>query len=233
MANVPDPVPGLYEHLRDADRWTNDMKAVEDRANKLIRWGAVGSLLLNVILGVVVAVAFPLKTVVPYMIVEDEHTGFWKVVKPLEQEAIAGNEARDKFLLRQYVQYRESYSIDFRDQFYDNMGYFSSKEEQARIAAFFDGSNPNSPWNVYNDTAHVKIFIKNISLLNKNVAQIRFSKLFFEGKADIPQVTNWIVTLNFHYVNADMPEELISINPYGFQVTEYRIDPESVDRNIK
>lgn len=229
-AETPLPVDGLHEHVKTNDSWANDVKTAEARSSKIIRYAAITSFIINLCQSGAIVVLTPLKTVVPYMIVEDQHTGFWKVEKPLSKDNMTFSESRDKYLLRQYINYRESYSKDFYEDSYVALGFFSDQSEQERIAAIFALDNPNSAINVYKDKAHIKTFIKNISLLNKNVAQVRFSKLVFTGGETTPQVHNWVATVNYRYVDAEMSDEALTINPFGFQVTEYRLDPEAVDR---
>lgn len=229
-SQVPEPVEGLDEYLKQNDLWVHDVKAAESRSAKVIRYVALGLLSVAVCEGLAIAAMMPLKTVVPYMIVEDNHTGFWRVEKPLSKETITRNEARDKFLIRQYINYREGYSKDFYEDSYVALGYLSSQSEQARIAAIFALDNERSPINIYSDKSHVKIFVKNISMLNKSVAQVRFSKLVYANNDIKPEAQNWVATLSYKYADAEMSEEALTINPFGFQVTEYRLDPEAAER---
>jgi type IV secretion system protein VirB8 len=45
--------------------------------------------------------------------------------------------------------------------------------------------------------------------------------------SDKPESSHWAATITFKYSNAPMKEKDRAINPLGFQVTEYRNDPDA------
>jgi type IV secretion system protein VirB8 len=45
--------------------------------------------------------------------------------------------------------------------------------------------------------------------------------------SDKPESSHWAATITFKYSNAPMKENDRAINPLGFQVTEYRNDPDA------
>ena len=49
------------------------------------------------------------------------------------------------------------------------------------------------------------------------------------GSNDTPRY--WIATIGYSYVNAPISTQDRRINPLGFQVYSYRIDPESIAAN--
>ncbi|WP_276662626.1 type IV secretion system protein [Thauera aminoaromatica] len=49
--------------------------------------------------------------------------------------------------------------------------------------------------------------------------------------SDTEQRRNWIATIGYTYVNAPISAQDRRINPLGFQVYSYRVDPESVAAN--
>ena len=62
------------------------------------------------------------------------------------------------------------------------------------------------------------------------MAQIRFDKITVPMGGDISKQVppqSLIATVGFEYVNAPQKEEDRSVNPLGFQITSYRVDPEN------
>ena len=100
------------------------------------------------------------------------------------------------------------------------------RTEQARFAAWYRGSNPESPQVVNGRFGIATVRIKAISLLADNVASVRFLKESRKGEET--RVTHWVATLTFSYVNAPMSSADRLINPLGFLVSDYRADPEVV-----
>ncbi|PSJ79330.1 hypothetical protein C7N83_12845 [Neisseria iguanae] len=61
-------------------------------------------------------------------------------------------------------------------------------------------------------------------------AQVRFEKRMMPVTGDLSKtlpVQNWIATIGFEYADQPMGETECRINPLGFQVTSYRINPET------
>jgi type IV secretion system protein VirB8 len=226
-SQVPEPVEGLDEYLKQNDLWVNDIKSAKSRSAKVVRYAAISSFTLNLLLGGAILGLTPLKTVEPYMIVEDSHTGFWRVERPLNKDFLQQSEVRDRFIIGMYMMYREGYSRAFYEDSYENLGLMSSVNEQKKLGEIFSKENPNSPWNIYGADSYVKVFVKNISFLNKNTAQVRFSKLLYKNNDATPTVTNWVAIFNFDYkAGAKMSAKALMVNPTAFQVSEYRKDEE-------
>jgi type IV secretion system protein VirB8 len=89
-----------------------------------------------------------------------------------------------------------------------------------------ESSNKNAPSNVYGDGGYVSISIRSISYLSPTVAQVRFSKIITMGQ-NTPVAQNWNAILTFKYTTAPEHEKDRVINPLGFQVVNYRSDPEA------
>jgi type IV secretion system protein VirB8 len=85
-------------------------------------------------------------------------------------------------------------------------------------------ANPSSPLNVYGDSGNATITIKSTSFLKDNVALVRYTK---EVKDTMNNgLTHWAATIVFQYAGTPMSEHDRAINPLGFQVVEYRNDPD-------
>ncbi len=76
------------------------------------------------------------------------------------------------------------------------------------------------------DLDGLKARVRNIAFINDRVANVRFTRTV-QTETD-QQSSDWIATVTFRYTNAPMAEGDRYRNPLGFQVENYRADPEVV-----
>jgi len=213
-------------YLKEARSWETG-KVLEIEKSKKIAW-RIASVSTVAALAAMLAVAtmMPLKTVEPYVIRVDNTTGIVDVVSGLSDGKTNYNEAMNKYFTQWYVRYREGYSRELAEEYYYNVGIMSNTAEQQKYFQFFNPQNPLSPLNVYGEYAKAKISIKSTSFINPTLALVRYTKEIERG-SDKPIVTHWAATIAFQYTRAPMAEKDRAINPLGFQVIEYRNDPDS------
>lgn len=58
---------------------------------------------------------------------------------------------------------------------------------------------------------------------------VRFARVLERSPTEKPLVTHWTATITFKYSGAPMKQRDRDRNPLGFQVTEYRVDPDAVE----
>ncbi|QAU23384.1 virB8 family protein [Dyella sp. M7H15-1] len=177
---------------------------------------------------IAVACLTPLKTVEPFIVRVEKSTGDADIISRLDQHVENFDEVIDKYWLASYVNYRESYSNAMALPNYQAVSLMSSKQVGAQYFAQIDPNNPHAPVNVYKKTGLVDISINAVAFLGNNVAQVRFTRTELENGAPTGKQTNWIATITYRYLAASMSEKYRLINPLGFQVTDYRVDPETV-----
>lgn len=213
------------QYLAEAQSWeTSKVRALEQsRKTAWIITIAAGTLSFISVIAVVLLT--PLKTVQPYVIRVDNTTGVVDVVTALKNGKTNYDEAMNKYFTQLYVRWREGYSLPLAKEYYYNVGMLSSKVEQARYLQYFSPKNPNSPLNLYKNTSVVNIKIKSTSFISPNIALVRYLKEVSSGTGE-PTVTHWAATINFQYLGTPMAERDRAINPLGFQVVEYRNDPD-------
>ncbi|WP_455478044.1 virB8 family protein [Bartonella sp. B10] len=182
--------------------------------------------LMTVALALAVAALTPLKTIEPFVIRVDNSTGIVDAISALKETPNDYDEAITRYFAGKYVRAREGFQSSEAQNNFRMVSLLSSLEEQNRFARWYSGSNPESPQNVYRNMI-VRITIKSISFLSKDLIQVRYYKTVREpaGKEDI---SHWVSILNFSYINARISTEDRLINPLGFQVSEYRSDPEVI-----
>ena len=187
---------------------------------------ATGSGLAAILAIGAVAGLTPLKTIKPFVVRVDNATGIVDVVSELGNAKTNYDESINKYFVQWYVRYRQAYSAELMEDYYFAVGALSSPIEQRRYLEQIQTSNPESPINLYVKTSRVRIDVKSISFLQPNVALIRYTKILEHG-AEQPDKTHWAATVTFHYSGTPTSEKVRGINPLGFEVTDYRVDPDA------
>lgn len=194
-----------------------------------IAWRICGACLLITGLSVgAVAGLTPLKETRPYVVKVDNNTGLTEIVTVMKNKEQTYGEIIDKHWLSQYIQYRESYDWVTIQDSYDATMLFSSPEIQAAFAKIYN-DNPQAPHKILKNQYKVIAKVKAITFIG-NTAQIRFEKRMIPVVGDLSKefpTENMIATVGYEYANQPMSEEARRINPLGFQVTSYRVDPET------
>lgn len=213
-------------YLNEARTWETDKVKDLQKSAKTAWIVASGSGAVAFAAVMAVAMLTPLKHVEPFVIRVDNSTGIVDVVESMKDGKTNYDEAMNKYFTQWYVRYREGYSKELAEDYYTNVGLMSVGLEQQKYYEFFNPKNPLSPMNVYGQFAKVKVRIKSTSFIKSNVALVRYTKEIERG-LDKPQVTHWAATITFKYSGAPMAEKDRGINPLGFQVVEYRNDPDA------
>lgn len=216
----------LDDYFKEVRSWETD-KVEESTRSKKIAWRiAISACVLAAVSVLAVASLAPLKHVEPFVIRVDTSTGIVDVVNSLKNGKTNYEEAVNKYFVQLYIRYREGYSKELTQEYYENVGIMSVGVEQQKYYAAFNPKNPRSPINVYGPYARVKINILSTSFINPTVALVRYTKEIERG-LDKPEITHWAATVSFKYSASPMKQTDRSKNPLGFQVVEYRNDPEN------
>ena len=223
MTGVPaDDLKGYFEEAR---RWDQDRVQAANRSKKLA-WtvAAIASGLAVASIAAVAALA-PLKTVEPFVVRVNQTTGAVDVMTGLKgSRDVTYDEAVSKFFLGQYVRAREGFLPPAAEENFKFVSIMSTPEEQQRWADFYRSTNAGSPQATLGPDGVATVAIRNIAFINDKVANVRFTRTV--RKAQEVQSSDWIATLTFSYTQAPMLESDRLRNPLGFQVQNYRADPE-------
>jgi type IV secretion system protein VirB8 len=171
----------------------------------------------------------PLKRVEPYVVRVDNATGGVDVVTALKDSKETYTEAVTKHFLLRYVLSRESYSRQAASSNYESVGLMSTAAVSKRYFELFKPDNPESPLNVYGKSATVELKVKSIAFMGPNIATVRYARLIYRATGETPEATQWVATVGFKYSASSMRERDRLLNPLGFQVSEYRVDPDSLE----
>lgn len=196
------------------------------RFNK-ISWTITFTCLLVTVLSLfAVAMMSPLKTVEPFVIRVDNNTGATDIVTTVKNAEESYGEVIDKYWLSQYLRYRESYDWYSVQDNYDATMLLSNPAEQTAVANFMDSES--APYKIFKDRYRVNVRIISTSWVGAT-AQVRFEKsvIPLNSPNERAAPTRYLATISYGYRNAPQAEKDRLINPLGFQVVHYRVDPES------
>lgn len=218
-----------YEKAID---WEAQKEAIQQKSEAKA-WRLCSLLTLIVLaLAAVICCMMPLKKTEPFLIKVNENTGEATVLSIADVKDIPWSEAMDKYWLNQYVLARESYHYRTLSHEFNVVRLLSMPEVFDPYASQF-GESKNSLEAQLRDTRRIYTDILSIVPRGQDnegnkVATVRFTKRLTDTKSgEELSRGSWNATVSFEYLpdfKVEEPERLI--NPFGFKVTSYRVDPE-------
>ena len=180
------------------------------------------------VLGVTaVAALAPMKETELRVVRVNETTGFVDVVETLSDATTTYGEVVDKYFLNQYVLRREGYDFYTLQNDYDTTALLSAPAVQQEYYKIYEGANARDK--KLENSLRVVVAVKSITPNPKtSTAVVRFSTENRYADGRVETRADWIATMNYGYVNLPESETDRRLNPLGFQIKSYRVDPEIV-----
>ena len=190
--------------------------------------------LLLVALGALLGIAFSVitvseitksKSIEPFVIEVNKHSGVTTVVDPLSIKEYSANEAINNYFILRYIRMREAEVVNLQNgtEVRDIVSYLSTKDVRHGFYRNISSSNPDSPLLIY-EGAFVDLKVKSVQYLSANSVQVRFA-LEISRKGS-KQRKNKIARIEFEYGALKMPQQAREVNPLGLLITSYRVDDE-------
>jgi type IV secretion system protein VirB8 len=224
QSSAPSPRDIYYAR---AIAWADDREAsvrLSRRVAWLIAGIATGIAMLE---AVALALLMPLKTVVPYTLLVDRHTGYVQALKGAGADPLTADWALLQSLLAQYVIAREGFDIASVAANYRKVALWSGEGARSEYLAAMPASNPASPFRRLPRTSVIAVHVKSVSPLSAGSALVRFDT----ERRDQGQLAgtreSWVSVVQYRFSGAPMAMEDRLINPLGFQVTRYQRDQEA------
>ena len=174
----------------------------------------------------------PLKRVEAFVLRVDNATGSVDIVTALRDGQASYGEVVDKYFVNKYVLNRESYDFDTIQTAYDTTALLSGPDVQREYLALFQG--PNARDKVLSNQARILVHVRSITPgTTRNTAVVRFATVRRQSNGAPDVEESLVATIGFRYVAAAMHEQERLVNPLGFEVTSYRVDPEVVSGSVK
>lgn len=175
-----------------------------------------------------IAFMMPLKTVEPFVIEVDKSTGMSEILHLANTADIPVSEMMNKYWLSQYVLAREGYDWRTLNQEYIKVRELSLPNVFDSYASQYGTENKNSLESQFKDDKRIVVKLNTIVVNSDSIATVRFSKKLINNRTGNEEASNsWTATIGFEYFpDFKVTEERRIINPFGFKITSYRVDPE-------
>lgn len=218
----------LDAYYREAASWNTDrVKAM--RGSRRVAWLiATAATVVAVCEAGALILLTPLKTVEPYTLLVDKTTGYVEPLKPLEPGRVTPDTALTQSFLVQYVLARESFDLGEVRTNYRKVALFSGDAARLSYLAAMQPSNPRSPLNTYPRGTVIETRVKSVSPIGTDSVLVRFDTVRTDANGQPQPPMPWVSLVRFRYSNEQMKLEDRFVNPLGFQVIEYRRNPEAL-----
>ncbi|MEG3088517.1 virB8 family protein [Sphingomonas sp. PB4P5] len=218
----------LDAYYSEGESWAADRNA-ELRGSRRSAWIiAAIAVVIALFEAIALIVLLPLKTVVPYTLLVDRHTGFVEALKPLDGAKIAPDTALTQSFLVQYVIARESFDADALQANYRKASLWSADRAKADYVASVQASNPDSPLARLPRSTVIETRVKSISPLGGNSALVRFETQRRDAGGRALPWQPWVAVVRYRFSGEPMQRDDRFLNPLGFQVLRYRRDAEAL-----
>lgn len=223
----PQPDPALNALFQKGTGWGDDRLARIERSNKLA-WSAAAALAVVAVLeAMALAGLAPLKTVVPITVLVDRQTGFATTVDPTKAQNVAPDAALTRSMLAQYVMARETVDRAVAPSNYRKTMLWSGDVARRSYVATMSPTNPSNPYLGLPRSAAYAATIRSVSSLSNDQAIIRYDVV--SGDPEGREVRRPFVSImRYRFRQKVLSEEDRFINPLGFEVINYRKDPETI-----
>jgi type IV secretion system protein VirB8 len=219
------------DYFGAAQGWEADRLARAERWARRSGWLAGAGWVAVLALSLALASLAPLKRVEPFLIRVDNTTGVVDVV-PSAVDGAAMPETVTRYLLTHYTLTCERFTAATAESDYQECGAFNTSARNQQWSALWNTSNPASPLNKYRDGTTVQAQVRSVSFFAranglKDLAQVRFVRAERPSGSGAEHVTPWIATVQYVYAEPATDPKRRLLNPLGFRVVEFRVEPEA------
>lgn len=223
------PTKEKQDHFQAAINWESSRLMTVEKSERRAWRVAICSIGVTILAIVAVALMMPLKESIPYVVRVDNATGVPDIVTAMTDKKVTGDEVMDKYWLAQYVRARETYDWYTLQRDYNTVGLLSSPHVGQTYAQLFEGKDALDK--TYGKTTRATVEIVSVVPTGKNTGTVRFIKTTkrVDQEASPGTVTKWVATVAYEYRSTALIKESARlVNPFGFQVMTYRVDPEMI-----
>jgi len=220
------------KYFKDGETWDHEIFANIDLSRNRAWLITFFCMVIATLALITLIVLLPLKTFAPYVITVDKSTGYVEVTKGLYEGNMTVDQAVTESNLVRYVSTRESYNPSVLRENYNLVTLMSAAGALSEFQRLWDGKNPDNPSVRMGNKAAITIKIKSVSFLNERTASVRFLREYHADEQ--VKTSDWNAVVDFRYVKEPMRMEDRFQNPLGFQITSYRVNPETpeVERTV-
>ena len=215
-------------YFKQATDWSVDQHTAQRASLRFARLVGLLAVAVAGLEAIALILLLPQRSVTAVPILVDRQSGYIEVLKPDGRKAITSNDALTRSLVARYVTDREHFDIADLNASYQRVALWSADGARRDYLALMPASNPASPIKLFPRGTIVNVRIKTISPVGQQVALVRFETTRREPTGAIQKAKAWAATVSYRFNDRPMRFEDRLINPLGFEVTHYRLDPESL-----
>lgn len=219
----------LKAYYSEGDSWAADRISSLRSSRRIAWWVATGAVVVALGQAVALVVLTPLKTVEPYTLLVDRSTGYVQALNPLDPAKVTPDRALTQSMLVQYVIARESFDRATVQSDYRKVGLWSAERARQTYLDLMRATNVDSPLVRYPRDAVIETRVKSVSPIGEDSAMVRFDTVRRDGDAVPTLPRPWVAIIRYRYSGEPMATGDRYLNPLGFQVIEYRRDPENLE----
>lgn len=165
-----------------------------------------------------------------YLAIVDKDTGIAERAVTIERASVDQADAVVESLIYSYVSDRETYDDD--DNEYRILSVFARSADAVRepLQALWTPGDPSYPPDAYGVDGTVDVVVNNVVMIDEDTAQVRFSKTLRTPNAP-DQQGEFVATVSYIFNPSKVDNSLLLWqNPFGFQVTGYRVVSEGMSQ---
>lgn len=212
----------LQGYFAEGGSWARDRSDMQRRSLKTAWIVAACACTVALCEAIALVALTPLKTVEPYTLLVDRHTGYVQALRPIDAQLTSSDAALTQSFLVQYVIAREGFASATLQSDYRKVALWSSGGARAEYLAMMQASNPASPLARLPRSTTVDVDVKSVSPLGPHAALVRFDTRRKDGAAQARSLGSWVAVVRYTYSSGAMSVADRMVNPLGFQVTSYR-----------
>ena len=163
----------------------------------------------------------------PFIVELDKSTGTTRVIDIRDPQNIPVDEMMDKYWLNLYTLSRESYDYRTLENDHARVRLMSVPEVFSPYDNQYGVDNKKSIQNLLKDKKKIVCEIESVVPNGNGIATVRFTKRLLDTYTNQEEAKNsWRATIGYEYnPTFEMSESQRLINPLGFTVTSWRVDP--------
>lgn len=222
-----DSNPQKKDEYSEALDWTVERLALKEKQAR-IGWNVAKILTLALILVSIVAIVIAMKKEsYPFIVELDKSTGTTRVIDIRDPQNIPVDEMMDKYWLNLYTLSRESYDYRTLENDHARVRLMSVPEVFSPYDNQYGVDNKKSIQNLLKDKKKIVCEIESVVPNGNGIATVRFTKRLLDTYTNQEEAKNaWRATIGYEYnPTYEMSESQRLINPLGFTVTSWRVDP--------
>ena len=191
--------------------------------SRILGFGFLSSILLNIIFAVLFLNLFPLKRVEPLLLTISPKSDQVVRIEPFEAET-QGFDVMTESLARDYVKMRETIDFQTETERWERVYWLSSPSVFETFKNMMNKQGSGIYEKRQRDNVTRSLSMSSLSTLSKNprILQVEWQSTDYQDGIEINR-TRWISTLTIQYEPAGVRFEDRHMNPVGFVVVSYGV----------